>query len=102
MEQSILVFYTTATCNLNCSYCYIDKNPALQEIDNLLDESFKGDYYFNFAKEVFPNPEQLREVEFWGGEPTLRLDRAYNVVDKLIQHYPNLIDFMMSTNLTHD
>lgn len=102
MEQSILVFYTTATCNLNCSYCYIDKNPALQEIDNLLDESFKGDYYFNFTKEIFKDPYQLKEVEFWGGEPTLRLDRAYNVVDKLIQHYPNLSEFMMSTNLTHD
>lgn len=102
MNQSVLVLYTTATCNLNCSYCYIDKNPALQEIDTILDNSFKDDYYFNFAKEIFKNPLQLQEIQFWGGEPTLRLDRVYNLIPKFINYYPNLSTFMMSTNLTHD
>lgn len=95
-----LVLYTTAVCNLNCSYCYIDKNPALQKIDNLLDQSFQGDYYFNFAKEMFPDPKSLKEIQFWGGEPTLRLDRAYNTVSQLIEFYPNLSEFMFSTNFT--
>lgn len=99
-DRNVLILYTTAVCNLNCVYCYIDKNPALVEIDRILDESFQGDYYFNFAKKMFPNPEQLGEVEFWGGEPTLRLDRAYHTVDKLISYYPNLKRFMMSTNFT--
>ena len=31
--RSICVLYLTATCNLNCSYCYIDKSPVLQKID---------------------------------------------------------------------
>ena len=35
-----LILYTTAICNLKCTYCYIDKNPALQKIDKILDESF--------------------------------------------------------------
>lgn len=95
-----LVLYTTATCNLRCVYCYIDKNPALVKIDKELDKSFKGDYYFNFAKEMFPDPQQLKWVEFWGGEPTLRLDRAYETVEKLIGYYPNLSNFFMSTNFT--
>ena len=81
-----LVLYTTATCNLNCSYCYIDKNPALKRIDDLLDQSFQGDYYFNFAKEMFPNPKNLIEVQIWGGEPTLRLDRSFYTIRKLIGH----------------
>ena len=51
MDQSILVFYTTATCNLNCSYCYIDKNPALQEIDNLLDSSKENPILLTELKE---------------------------------------------------
>lgn len=99
-QRNHLVLYTTATCNLNCVYCYIDKNPALVKIDKELDKSFHGDYYYNFAKEMFPNPEQLEWVEFWGGEPSLRLDRAYHTVEKLIRHYPNLTHFFMSTNFT--
>lgn len=99
-KRDHLVLYTTATCNLNCVYCYIDKNPALVKIDEELDKSFQGDYYFNFAKEMFPDPMQLTCVEFWGGEPTLRLDRAYDTVEKLISYYPNLTSFFMSTNFT--
>lgn len=101
-QRSHLVLYTTATCNLKCVYCYIDKNPALVKIDNALDESFKGDYYFDFARKMFPDQNQLQCVEFWGGEPTLRLDRAYYTVEKLIGFYPSLDSFFMSTNFTGD
>ena len=100
-DRNTAILYTTATCNLNCVYCYIDKNPALVKIDNILDESFKGDYYFNFMKEMFPDPQQLTEVEFWGGEPSLRLDRAIHTIRKCIQHFPNLNRFFMSTNFTN-
>lgn len=100
-QRNHLVLYTTAVCNLKCVYCYIDKNPALKKIDEILDESFKGDYYFEFAKDMFPDPNQLQCVEFWGGEPILRLDRAHYTVKKLIEHYPNLSEFFMSTNFTY-
>jgi sulfatase maturation enzyme AslB (radical SAM superfamily) len=53
MERDTLTLYTTAVCNLNCSYCYIDKNESLIAIDEMLDKSFIGDYYFNFAKDMF-------------------------------------------------
>lgn len=100
-KRKALVLYTTAVCNLKCSYCYIDKNPALIKIDQLLDDSFKEkDYYFNFTKELFKDPNQLVEVQFWGGEPTLRLDRAYDTVNSLIGYYPKLEKFMLSTNFT--
>lgn len=62
-DRKTLVLYSTAVCNLKCTYCFIDKNPALQKIDQLLDESYKGDYYFNFAKQVFPDPNQLEEIQ---------------------------------------
>lgn len=100
-KRHILVLYTTAVCNLKCVYCYIDKNPILAEIDNILDESFKGDYYYNFTRKMFPDINQLEEVEFWGGEPLLRLDRAYYTVNRLVETYPRLNRFMMSTNFTN-
>lgn len=101
-DRSVCVLYTDAVCNLKCTYCFIDKNPALVRIDKLLDESFKGDYYYEFAKKVFPNPQQLTEVQIWGGEPTLYLERTHYTISKLLGYYPNLSKFMFSTNFTPD
>ena len=56
-SREIAVLYTCGICNLNCRYCTIDKNPALKEIDDILDESFKGDYYFNRIKAYFPRKD---------------------------------------------
>lgn len=99
-DRTILVLYTTAVCNLNCRYCYIDKNPALKTIDDILDESFRGDYYFNYAREIFPDPKQLKEIQIWGGEPSLGYHRAYHTIEKLIPCYPELDTLMTSTNFT--
>jgi hypothetical protein len=43
---------------------------------------------------------QLTRLEFWGGEPSFGIPRAIPTIKKLIEYYPNLHDFMMSTNLT--
>ena len=99
-QRNNLVLYPSAICNLNCTYCYIDKNPALRDIDEILESSFAGDYYFNFAKEMFPDPNQLRSVEFWGGEPSLGLDRTIPTIIRYLDYYTNLDSFFMSTNLT--
>lgn len=101
-DRNTLVLYTSATCNLNCTYCYIDKSPALKQIDNILEESFKSDYYFNFAKEIFPSPNQLINIEFWGGEPSIGLPRVYHLIPLFINYYTSLNSFLMSTNLTHE
>lgn len=97
--HSTCVLYTTATCNLNCNYCYIDKGPILQKIDKLLEDSYKDDYYYNFIKKIF-NKENLRRIEFWGGEPSYGLKRSIPTVIKTIQDYPFLKEFMFSTNFT--
>lgn len=98
-DRYSLVLYTTAVCNLNCRYCFIDKNPALKQIDDYLDKSFLADpeYYFEFAKKMFLK-DKLSEVQFWGGEPFLGMHRAYPTIKKLIEYYPNLSNFLVSTN----
>ena len=102
-RRNTLVLYTTAVCNLNCSYCYIDKNPALKKIDKLLEESYKEKkYYFDFAKKIFPDPQQLKEIQYWGGEPTLSLTRIHDVTKELINYYPNLKTFLFSTNFVNE
>ena len=29
MEKEILILFSSALCDLNCNYCYINKTPAL-------------------------------------------------------------------------
>ena len=99
-DRDTLILYSAATCNLNCVYCAIDKNPVLVEIDNALKKSFESDYYFNFAQEIFPNPLQLRSVEVWGGETFLGLERIIPTLKSLIEAYPNLDRFFVSSNMT--
>ena len=101
-QRSAAVLYTCGICNLNCRYCTIDKNPVLKDIDNELEESFKGDYYFNRIKEYFPRKDQLKRVETWGGEPFLRMDRIYPLVHKLIEYYPYFREMFSSTNFSYD
>lgn len=101
-DRDTLVLYTTSVCNLKCKYCYIDKNPALKKIDDILDKSFKGDYYFEFAKEIFPDRNQLKEIQIWGGEPSLGLHRCYYTLEKIISYYPKFKSLMTSTNFTID
>ena len=99
-SYSQIVLYVNATCNLNCTYCYIDKSPALKQIDDILARSFEGDYYFEFAKEIFTDPDKLTQISFWGGEPSMGLHRVYHLLPKFFEHFKNLNRFMMSTNFT--
>ena len=49
-DRETIILYTTAICNLNCTYCFIDKNPTLKKIDQWLDDSFlkTPEYYFDY------------------------------------------------------
>lgn len=100
-DRNVAVFYTSSICNLNCRYCSIDKNPILMSIDKQLEESFKGDYYINFLKELFPDPKQLIRIETWGGEPSLGWHRIHTLLEEIIGYYPNFNTFFSSTNMVH-
>lgn len=101
-DRTTVVLYTCGVCNLNCRYCTIDKNPILKDIDNLLGESFEGDYYYNRIKEYFPRKDQLKRLETWGGEPFLKMERIYPLVHKLINYYPYFNEMFSSTNFAYD
>lgn len=102
-HRKCLILYTTATCNLNCVYCFIDKNPALVKIDQWLDDSYMKtpDYYINFAKEMFYQ-DKLEEMQIWGGEPFLAMHRAYHTVREIINYFPKFRSIMASTNMVSE
>lgn len=101
-NRNTVIFYTCGICNLNCRYCGINKNKCLKQVDQHLEESFKGDYYFNRVKQYFPRKDMLRSFETWGGEPFLRMDRIYPLMHQLIQEYPYFNSGFSSTNFSYD
>jgi len=101
MYRNTAVLYTCGVCNLNCRYCNIDKNPVLAEIDKQLAASFEGDYYFNRIRQYFPEKTMLRNIETWGGEPFLHMERIYPLLRKLIEFYPYFDNMYSSTNFSY-
>ena len=63
MGRTTAVLYSTAVCNLDCTYCYINKNKGLKAIDRLLADSFADpDYYFGFIRDYFPHKGEFAEA----------------------------------------
>lgn len=100
--QSITV-YPTALCNLNCSYCPIAKNNSLSVVDKELKESFLDDgYYLRMLKDLGEdNIANVSKVSFWGGEPTLKLHRTYNMTRQFVDYFHKIDYFFFSTNLCY-
>lgn len=102
MERTTAILYSTALCNLNCTYCYINKNKGLRAIDQVLAESFADpDYYFDFIRDYFPHRGDLRELEVWGGETFLHMERVFPTLRRLVEHYPFFRRFFASTNFSY-
>lgn len=99
-ERNTAILYTCGVCNLQCRYCGIDKNPILKTIDKALEESFQGDYYIERLKQYFKKG-QLRSIETWGGEPFLRMDRIYPLVNQVIEYFPYFDSMYSSTNFSY-
>ena len=82
-------------CNLNCAYCNVDKN-SKKRID--------PDIFIQRYREMREqNPNELIQIDFYGGEPLLQFDIVQKIVETLCVE-PN-IKFFMPTNgllLTED
>lgn len=99
--RSNAILFPTATCNLRCNYCNIDKNPVLKKIDESLEEAFSGDYFYNRILQYFPLNSQLTTIETWGGEPFIHMERIYHTLHKIIAYYPFFDSMMSSTNFSY-
>lgn len=100
-NRNTAIFYTCGTCNLSCRYCNIHKGPILKEIDNVLAQSFDGDYYFNKVKKYFPRKDMLTSFETWGGEPFIHMERIHPLLHQLIDYYPYFQYGFSSTNFSY-
>lgn len=101
IERNKLILFPSAICNLNCTYCNISKNPALKQIDAELECFFqKPEEILARVKKYF-HPASLTTLEFWGGEPTLYIERVYDILQLLLNNYPYLNQFFLSSNFSY-
>lgn len=100
MTDQHIILYPYGLCNLRCSYCFIDKNKGLTEIDNLLKQSFEQEnYYIDFISKHY-KPEEVKIIEFWGGEPTLGFDRLDKTLTQILEKYYLIDEIQFSSNFT--
>lgn len=97
MGHSVTI-YSTSLCNLNCSYCFISKNKALIELDKYFEEASRGNYYIDLINEYIDDVNDVESLEIWGGEPTLHLERANNLIRQLCEKSRNFKYIFFSSN----
>ena len=101
IERNKLILFPSAVCNLNCTYCNISKNSALKQIDNELERFFQQPEEILARVKKYFHPASLTTLEFWGGEPTLHIERVFNILQLLLNNYPYLNSFFLSSNFSY-
>jgi sulfatase maturation enzyme AslB (radical SAM superfamily) len=88
-----LLVVLSEKCNLNCSYCGVDKWSKLS-IDPYL-------YLEEFHKMRARFPDETIKIDFFGGEPLLQMDLIKIILDG-VKHDNNLKLFMPTNGLLLD
>jgi len=91
--------YSSAICNLNCSYCYIPKVSELKDVNKRIVEDICNGTYIERIKTIAPD---LKGLAFWGAEPTITLPEIIEHLDEFLIAFPKLDHFSFSTNLIKD
>jgi sulfatase maturation enzyme AslB (radical SAM superfamily) len=89
--------FTSGYCNLNCSYCYIEKNDHLKKLHQDIIKKIQTGEYVKELQSLYGG--QLECLAFWGTEPLLTLDLIIPILPKILDTFPKLREFSFSTNL---
>lgn len=94
---------SSASCNLNCSFCYLHKNKSYKQFDALVKEAWSnGSYITNLVKTIKGlngNVEDIKCIQLWGGETLLALDNIIPNIKGFYTNFPNIEEWKFSTNL---
>lgn len=103
--MKIVALYDTSLCNLNCKYCFISKNPTINEVDKELEQCFSNENYFSDLLQSYCSLEEIKDIarlEVWGGEPLLKLERIFPFIKKLVNLSPSFNEIFFSSNFAHN
>lgn len=93
-----ICLFSAAKCNLDCSYCYIPKLGAANELDKQIKDYIESDQFIPDLQTATNG--DLRHLSFWGAEPTLSFDPIKKRFKELFATFPNLENLQFSTNVT--
>lgn len=100
-----LIFFTSETCNLNCQYCLINevnKDNFYIQHQKKLDEALENKTYINnyisLLRRLNIDLNNIKNIELWGQEPTINLEKFYKNFDYLYKNFPNINSIVFSTN----
>ena len=90
----------TGACNMKCTYCYIHKHPDnMREYNAKIRTALTDGSYVQKIRESFEGrKEQLQRIGLWGAEPTINADCFAPFALPLLQEFPSLNHFLVSTN----
>lgn len=88
--------FSSAVCNLNCSYCYIPKLSCMGSIHKEIISKIESEEYFKDLKNLYG--EDLSSLSLWGGEPSLILPTLGKKLNALFEYFPKLYKMFFSTN----
>lgn len=92
----------SSSCDLKCSYCYITKNCTFYDYDTIVENAWKTGSYLTTIQKVFDklqaNTKDVKDLEFWGGEPTLHIIEMAKQGYALGQLFPNVNFLLIPTN----
>lgn len=101
---SSITFISSATCNLNCSFCYLNKNSAYASFNTLVREAWQNKTYIqnvcNSLDKLNIDKDYIKIVQLWGGETFLSITDISQNIKEIYQHFPNIQQWMVSTNWT--
>ena len=104
-EKRTLDFITSASCNINCSYCFLCNKQAHKDEDLKIKESLENGSFLknieNTLNKMSISRDEFDTWFFWGGEPTLYLPIFSFHIKKVLNDFKNITIFSLSTNMVN-
>ena len=90
--------FSSARCNMKCSYCYIPKDNQLLDDKHLkiIDEAKKVTPLIDRLKTIYG--KEVTGISHWGTEPSLTLQHFKDFYKVFLKEFPNIESIMFSSN----
>lgn len=105
-EEKNLSIIASGNCNLRCSYCFLKNKDCYEAEDkNIVAALDAGNFINNIEKsleKMLISRDDFTTLNFWGGEPSLYLDKFSNYTKQILVDFKNINEIGISTNMTTD
>ncbi|MCJ7450679.1 MAG: radical SAM protein [Candidatus Nanohaloarchaeota archaeon QJJ-9] len=92
--------FCSATCPLDCEYCYIPKTEKMQNLHGKIENKIEKGEYIDQLEDFYG--KDLRHLGLWGAEPLVGLEKLAGELEELSAKFPKLKDIKLSTSLQLD